>query len=72
MVSGVHPDYIEFVEESISKMIQGERSVQVEFPWLHPTLGDVMMRFSGKRAKDSDGMIVLEGYSRIVTNVACI
>lgn len=72
LVSGVHPDYIEFVEESISKMIHGKRSVQVEFPWLHPTLGDVMMRFSGKRAKDSDGMIVLEGYSRIVTNVACI
>ncbi len=70
--SRIHPDFIDFVEESLMKMIQGKKAVQVEFPWLHPTLGDVMMRFSGKRVKDSDGMTVLEGYSKIVTNVTGI
>ena len=53
-------------------MVEGRKAVQVEFPWLHPTLGDVMVRFSGKRVNDSDGMVVLEGYCRIVTNVSGI
>lgn len=70
--SRIHPDFISLVEESLSKMIQIGKAVQVEFPWLHPTLGDVMMRFSGKRANDSDGMTVLKGYCKIVTNVAGI
>ncbi len=65
----VHPDYYEYVNDSISKMINGTNSVQIEFPWLHPILGDVMVRFSGKRVKNSDGMIVLEGYHRIITDV---
>lgn len=68
-LSKIHPDFFTTVEESLEKMIQSEKAVQVEFPWLHPTLGDVMVRFSGKRVNDADGMIVLEGYYRIITNV---
>jgi hypothetical protein len=67
--SKIHPDSVKFVEESLLKMVKGKKSVQVEFSWCHPTLGDVIMRFSGKRVNDSNGMIVLEGYSKIVTNV---
>ncbi len=68
--SKIHPDYLKIVDESLEKMIESGKAVQVEFPWLHQTFGDIMVRFSGKRAKDADGMVVLEGYSRIVTNVA--
>ena len=68
-LSKIHPDFFNTVEESLEEMIQSKKAVQVEFPWLHPTLGDVMVRFSGKRVNDTDGMIVLEGYYRIVTNV---
>lgn len=68
--SKIHPDFIIPVDECLEKMVESRKAVQVEFPWLHPILGDVMVRFSGKRVNDSDGMVVLEGYCRIVTNVS--
>lgn len=32
-------------------------------------LGEVIVRCSGRRVEDSDGMIVLEGYHRIINNI---
>jgi len=69
LTSKIHPDYYSYVIEGIRKMIYSNKSVQLEFPWLHAKLGDVMIRMSGKRVKDSDNMIVLEGYHKIITNV---
>jgi hypothetical protein len=69
MTSKSHPDYYSYVIEGIRKMIYSDKAVQLEFPWLHAKLGDVMVRMSGKRVKDSDNMIVLEGYHKIITNV---
>ena len=66
---GVHPDYKRTIDKALRAMIQGDRAVQVEFPWLHSRLGDVMTRFSGRRVKRSDTMVILEGYCRIITNV---
>ena len=68
-IKNIHPDYFENVQESLDKMIFGEKAVQIEFPWLHPVFGDVLARFSGKRVDSSDGMTVLEGYYRIITDV---
>ena len=67
--SHIHPDYTEYVKENIEKMIHGDKALQIEFPWIHPELGDVMVRFSGKRVRNSDGMVVLEGYYRIIADV---
>lgn len=69
-ISNVHPDYCNYVKENIEKMMYCDRAVQIEFLWKHSNLGDVMTRFSGKRVNNSDGMIVLEGYCRIITDVA--
>lgn len=66
--SHIHPDHLDYVQGSLSRMIEGKRARQIEFKWQHPDLGDVMVRFSGKRVNDSDGMIVLEGYYRIITD----
>ena len=68
--SHIHPDYYDYVTENIRKMTDGEKAVQFEFPWLHAHLGDVMVHLSGRRVNDSNGMIVLEGYHRIITDVA--
>ncbi len=67
--SNIHPDYLSYVEENIEQMIIGDKAVQIEFPWLHPNWGDVMVRFSGKLINFSDGMLVLDGYCRIITGV---
>lgn len=68
--SKIHPDYADEVHDSLNKMIRTEKAVQIEFPWMHPNLGNVMVRMSGKRVNNSDGMTVLEGYCRIITDVA--
>lgn len=68
--SKIHPDYVDEVQDSLNKMIRTEKAVQIEFPWMHPNLGNVMVRMSGKRVNNSDGMTVLEGYCRIITDVA--
>ena len=68
--SKIHPDYVDEVQNSLNKMIRTEKAVQIEFPWMHPNLGNVMVRMSGKRVNNSDGMTVLEGYCRIITDVA--
>ena len=67
--SNIHPDYTDYVKENIGKMIHGNKAVQIEFAWIHPQSGEVMVRFSGKRVNNSDGMIVLEGYYRMITDV---
>ena len=67
--TNIHPDYKCYVRENIEKMISGDKAVQIEFAWIHPKLGDVMVRFGGKRVNNSDGMIVLEGYYKIITDV---
>lgn len=67
--ANIHPDYKDYVTENIEKMISEDRAVQIEFLWIHPKLGEVMARFSGKRVKNSGEMTVLEGYYRIITDV---
>ena len=63
-----------FAEEEISKgsvehMMNANKAIQLEYKWLHPTLGEIMVRCTGKRVKDSDGMMVLEGYHRNMANI---
>lgn len=69
-IGRIHPDYFDSVQKALDKMIREEKAVQIEFPWLHPKLGDVMVRLSGKRAKGADGMVILEGYYRIINDLA--
>jgi hypothetical protein len=51
-------------------MLTKRRKVlQLEYKWIHPTLGEVVVRSSGRRSADCDGMIVLEGYHRIFSHI---
>lgn len=69
LFSHIHPQYVAFVQDHVDKMILGQKAVQVEFPWMHPHIGEVMIRFSGKRVNNSEGMILLEGYCKVITDV---
>ena len=60
---------IETIKSFNDYLINEEKAVQIEFPWLHANLGDVMIRFSGKRVKNIDGMIILQGYCRVIADV---
>lgn len=67
--SRVRGDEVEYVDDALQRMINGNKAVQLEYHWMHPTLGETAVRSSGIRAQDSNGMIVLEGYHRSLTNL---
>lgn len=68
-INNVHPDYLPYVKENIQTMVEVKNPIQIEFPWLHRNFGDVMVRLSGRRVKNSNGIVVLEGYFRIITGL---
>jgi hypothetical protein len=56
-------------ETILTQMAKRRKVVQLEYKWIHPTLGEVVVRSSGRRSMDCDGMIVLEVYHRIFSNI---
>ena len=67
--SRIKDGYQEYVQKNVKLMKEIEKVVQLEYPWIHPVLGEVMVRCNGRRVENSDGMIVLEGYHRIISNI---
>lgn len=61
--------YTDYVAENVKRMMESDKVVQLQYPWIHPELGEVVVRCSGKRVEDSDGFITLEGYHRIISNI---
>ncbi len=67
--SRINDGYYQYVNLAVESMVRSHNVVQLEYPWEHPTLGEVMVRCTGIRGEDSGGMICLEGYHRIITDV---
>ncbi len=67
--SRIREDYLDYVNENVGHMMEADVVVQLQYPWIHPVYGEVMVRCSGRRIEDSDGMITLEGYHRIISNI---
>ena len=54
---------------ALQLMMRERKAVQLEYRWSHPALGEVNVRSSGIRTQDIPGMVVVEGYHRILTGV---
>lgn len=67
--SRIKDGYYQYVNLAVENMIRSNHVVQLEYPWEHPGMGEVMVRCTGIRADDSGGRICLEGYHRIISNV---
>ena len=59
----------EYVDYEVQRIIEEDNIVQLEYWWEHPQLGRVRVRCVGVRAADSNGMITLKGYHRIVSDI---
>ncbi len=62
----VADEFRSYVMKRVETMLETDKVVQLQYTWQHPTLGDVTVRCNGRRVENSDGMIVLEGYHRIL------
>lgn len=67
--SRINDGYYHYVHLAVESMIQSRRIVQLEYTWNHPEMGEVMVRCLGIRVEDRDGMICLEGYHRIISDM---
>lgn len=67
--SRIREDHLDYVNKNVAHMIEADAVVQLQYPWKHPFYGEVMVRCSGRRIEDSDGMITLEGYHRIISDI---
>ncbi len=65
----IHEEYRQYVNLTVESMIRSGRVVQLEYLWKHPIQGEVMVRCIGIRGADTDGMICLEGYHRIISDM---
>lgn len=65
----IQKDFVEYVSVNVRMMAESTNGVQIEYKWQHPEKGEVTMRSTGKRGRDSDGMVVIEGYHRIFTGL---
>lgn len=65
----INDGYYNYVNAAVERMIESKNKVQLEYTWNHPEKGEVVVRCTGIRVEDSDGMICLEGYHRIVSDV---
>lgn len=67
--SKISPECVHYVLQMTTKMIKSGKIVQLEYNWLHPKAGTVRVRCVGIRAADSNGMITLKGYHRVISNI---
>lgn len=68
-LSRIKPEYVDYVTENVMHIIESDKVVQLQYPWMHPKLGEVIVRCSGKRLENSDGMVALNGYHRILSTI---
>lgn len=65
----INEQYYPYVEQVMASMLHSGHVLQLEYPWKHPTRGEVMVRCTGIRTADSGDMICLEGYHRMISDV---
>jgi len=59
----------DYVSNNMKHMLETDKVIQLQYQWGHPEKGEVVVRSSGRRVEDSDGMIVIEGYHRILSEI---
>lgn len=65
----ISTDDKEYVFKNLKLIADMNKVVQLQYKWNHPKLSEVVVRSNGRRAEDYNGMIVIEGYHRILSNI---
>ena len=65
----VCPECQHYVLQMLAKMVNSGKIVQLEYNWQHPQFGIVRVRSVGIRTADSNGMVTLKGYHRVISNI---
>lgn len=67
--SRVNDGYHDYVNMAVENMCHTMEIVQLEYTWNHPEKGEVVVRCLGRRVEDRNGLICLQGYHRIISDM---
>lgn len=67
--SRIHKGYYLYIKKAINKVCTTNKVVEVQYPWVHPEFGDVIVRCSAKFVGINNGVIKLNGYHQHVSDL---
>ncbi len=59
--------YVGLVKENLDKLGTATDVIQIIFPWIHPTLGEILLSFSGVRAYGENEKLTVKAMFRMVS-----
>lgn len=66
----IHPEYMAYVQSRVKTMMTTDKIVELEYAWIHPQRNKVMVRCVGAMSSNENGVIVLEGYHRLLDDLS--
>lgn len=73
-ISRVDPEYLDMVTSSVGRSFTTGEHVEVEYPWMHPLLGQIFVRCGGKPVLSSlsGGQLQMMGYHQNITELQLV
>ena len=65
--SRIKEGHLDAVTAMVDAMSKSEAICQTIYPWNHPTLGEIVVRCTGRCTKQENGVTVFEGFHRRIT-----
>lgn len=65
----IRPDCYDYVNASVEQCISEDAAIQIQYIWQHPELGEVEVCCAATCTENSDGVVFMEGYHRMVNNI---
>lgn len=67
--SRVRADCLDYVNDTVARCVSCEGTIQIQYIWRHPELGDIEVYCAATCTENCDGIVQLEGYHRTVSNI---
>ena len=68
-INNVDKDYLDYVRDARDTMMVTDKTAQIEYPSVDPKRGRVTIRCVGTRTSESDTMVTIDGYYRILEDM---
>lgn len=67
--NNVNKEHLTTIDKMVSEMQNSDKVIQAEYLWNHPKKGEILVRSSGRCAKNSDNILLFEGFHRIINDL---
>ena len=68
-VNNIDKDYLDYVRDARDTMMVTDKTAQIEYPSTDPKRGRVTIRCVGTKTSESDSMVTIDGYYRVLEDM---